>query len=182
MLTGIRFCGHCAVAQLKDRSSSSEFLHAPPHQSSSLFRNKINTLKPNLCLILRFQAYVVKSGVEGRLCQKEYLRGQTHGGASVPHAAPLLLLLCPHVPVCLRKKKYVRKGAFREEYKARVIHKSMDADHRFACSSWDRGLLMSCDSGAQNKPLFPSVREIGIMSVWRFELLPSHPAQRYDPL
>lgn len=64
-----------------------------------------------------------------------------------------------------KTKKYARKGAFREEHKARVIHNSVVAEHRFACAGSDRGLLMSCDSGAQNKPLFPSLREIGIMSV-----------------
>lgn len=77
--------------------------------------------------------HVVECVVEGRLCQKEYLQEQTHGRASVPHAAPLPLLLCPHLPVCLRgEKNYGRKGAFREEHKARVIHNCVDAEHRFA--------------------------------------------------
>lgn len=126
--------------------------------------------------------HVVESVGEGCLCQIEYPRGQTHSGASVPHAASLPLLFCPHLPVCLRgKENYVRKGAFLEEHKARVIHNSADAEHLFACSGSDRRLLMSCDSRAQNKPLFPSVTEMGIMSVWRFELLPSCTAQKYEP-
>ena len=38
------------------------------------------------------------------------------------------------------------------------------------------GLWMSCESWAQKNSLFPSVAEIWIVSVWRFELLPSYPA------
>lgn len=184
---GIFFCGHCAVAQPWHHSSSSEFSHALTHQSNGLFRNEINTLKANLSVWCSLSGLVTLSSLSSKaVCVKKSTSEDKHA-AGRPR-----LTLCHYrfsfvhtyqlVQGGKKNKKYARKGAFREEHKARVIHNSVVAEHRFACAGSDRGLLMSCGSGAQNKPLFPSLRAIGIMSVWRFELLPSHTTRCYDLL
>lgn len=104
---GIFFCGHCAVAQPWHHSPSSEFPHAPTHQSNGLFRNEINTLKANLSVWCSLSRLVTLSSLSSKaVCvKKEYLRGQARCGASVPHAVPLPLLLCPHLPVWSEEEK-----------------------------------------------------------------------------
>lgn len=102
------------------------------------------------------------------------------------HAAPLPLLLCARLSHFVQRKRRGRRGAIGEEHKAwqshshrRLNHNSIIVENvflRLLCSGSERGLLMSCESWAQKTPLFRSVTEVWIVSVWQFELLPSYAA------
>lgn len=144
------------------------------------FRN--STLKANLsarCCISRLSCCWVHGG--NAACVKES-PFEDKNSAGLPW-----LMLRHYAFFFVRTYQFVSGGKKVGEersfsHKAQVIHDLVAAEHWFACSGTDRGLLMSCDPWAQSKPLSPSVSEIRISSVWRFELLPSYAAQRYDRL
>lgn len=102
---GIFFCGHCAVAQPWHHSSSSEFSHAPTHQSNGLFRNEINTLKANLSVWCSLSGLVTLSSLSSKaVCVKKSTSEDKHA-AGRPH-----LTLCHYRFSFVHTYQLVRGG------------------------------------------------------------------------
>lgn len=149
-----------------------------------------------VCVLIFVRLSCCQSAVSGCLSRRKYLWktwmtktrwgfcASMCGGELMQRHYPFVFVLV--FPTLCKERIGEGEGLLEKNTRQWQSHSHRQLNHnsiivkklflRLLCSGSERGLLMNCESWAQKNPLFPSVTEVWIVSVWRFELLPSYAA------